>query len=205
MVYTLRFFSLQNVVCFIIITYLVPALFKFYTQGVLKFKKLFRRQKIKSSHDCHSPCHYLTKTFPQIRSNSASHLTRYLLCDSQIYLVTSQCFADTQSEADKRDVTNSIIYYCGPSRWCVGTSSVRRGFEEWLLVGGRAEKMVADCVVHERLRGRTHACCRHGDNGPVPTRGPAVPDGTRFTIPVLAGSLSCPVNTATKQQSKVST
>jgi len=39
MVYTLRFFPLQNAVCFIIITYLVPALFTFYIQGVLKLKK----------------------------------------------------------------------------------------------------------------------------------------------------------------------
>ena len=38
MVYTLRFFSLQNAVCFIILTYLVPVLITFYTQGVLKLK-----------------------------------------------------------------------------------------------------------------------------------------------------------------------
>jgi len=33
------FFSLQNAVCFIMLTCLVPVLFKFYKQGVLKLKK----------------------------------------------------------------------------------------------------------------------------------------------------------------------
>jgi len=35
-IYSLFFFSLQNAVCFIILTYLVPVLFTFYIQGVLK-------------------------------------------------------------------------------------------------------------------------------------------------------------------------
>ena len=41
MVYILSpfFFPLQNAVCFIILTYLVPVLFTFYMQGVLKLKK----------------------------------------------------------------------------------------------------------------------------------------------------------------------
>ena len=44
-VYTLRFFSLQNAVCFIILTYLVPELLTFYVQGVLKFKKIIPAPK----------------------------------------------------------------------------------------------------------------------------------------------------------------
>ena len=39
MLYTLRFFSLQNAVCFIMLTCLVPVLFTFCIQGVLKLKR----------------------------------------------------------------------------------------------------------------------------------------------------------------------
>jgi len=38
-IYSPLFFSLQNAVCFIILTYLVPVLLTFYIQGVQKLKK----------------------------------------------------------------------------------------------------------------------------------------------------------------------
>jgi len=44
------FFSLQNAVCFTILTHLVPVLFTFYTQGVLKFKKIYNSGAIRLTY-----------------------------------------------------------------------------------------------------------------------------------------------------------
>jgi len=46
-VYTLRLFSLQNAVCFIILNYLFPVLFTFYVQGVLKLKNNSGAKRLK--------------------------------------------------------------------------------------------------------------------------------------------------------------
>ena len=48
----LFFLPFQNAVCFIILTYLGPALLTFYIQGVLKLKKKIQAPKVKQQLGC---------------------------------------------------------------------------------------------------------------------------------------------------------
>jgi len=78
MVYTLLFFPLQNAVCFIILTYLIPVLFTYDIQGVLKLKKNnsgAKRLSLLLSSSLHN-----TKFNRIPPSNFADHTDKFVQC-----------------------------------------------------------------------------------------------------------------------------